>query len=233
MGDFNIINVVTLLSGLVTIAGGVVTTVRFVQERRPSSQTPALPSVQQSIPVPSAPQSATPAQAAPGDARSNAPPSPYIPSPYQPTPSVPHYPPAANVPYQPYPGAIPEPSTVSGVQPQGISKRPTSLWVIAIGGIVTQVLWIVVMILVGRPNYAWKYDPTIGAWYTATVFPALILNIVFLIYAAVKAIQLRRWGWLAELIGGTVVGLIFFSGIAIIIFGLFVPDHRRNKPEIP
>jgi hypothetical protein len=231
MGDFSLVNFVTLLASFVTILGGVATTARFVQQLRSTSHTQAPPSVQQPVTVPQRTQPDTSPQAVQSAtvARPNLPPPQPTPTPYQPAPSVPYYPPAPNLPYRPYPGILPAPSTVSGAQPQGGHKRPASFLVIALGGFVTQVLWVVVMILVGLPNYAWKNDPTVSMWYDIVLFPTLILNIAFLVYAVVKASQLRRWGWLIEAVVGTAAGLLAFSGVALIIFGLLVPTHRREQ----
>lgn len=208
-----LITIAQFVAAIVTIIGGFGTAVRVVQQVMPA-RTKTQP---EPIRVPvSMPQAADVQGSAPTAASSPAPNVPAVP------PSAPDPLPAASVPTPAFPQPAPSYGAVASAPIQQTrigQKRRVSFLVIALAGILTQGLWFASLFIAAGNN---------------DLLFAMLVNLIFVIYAATKAIQLRRWGWLAEVILGTLAGFLFLSGVALIIFGLFAPSHpRESRASIP
>ncbi len=222
MGD--LLAIVTMISGIVTIITGGVTIASFARQR--NAMLPSGPAAQAPQPV-AVPQQAQPhsVEQAPAGIptfpRSDAPAAPPLPAAEQP-----YIAPA--IPYQSAPAmpAMPMPS-----QPAHVRRRFVSYPLPALGGLVAQIFFTIWLVLISQTdasgNELWRTDATVDTWSNITFGIAFILAVGLLIYAIVKTIRLRRWGWLVGSVVGTFAGFIAFSGIALIIFGLWAPTTRR------
>lgn len=218
-----LITIAQFVAAIVTIIGGFGTAVRVVQQVMPA-RTKTQP---EPIRVPvSMPQAADVQGSAPTAASSRAPSVPAVP------PSAPDPLPAASVPTPAFPQPAPSYGAVASAPIQQTrigQKRRVSFLVIALAGILTQGLWFASLFIAAGNN-----DLSTARVVGFLGFFAMLVNLIFVIYAATKAIQLRRWGWLAEVILGTLAGFLFLSGVALIIFGLFAPSHpRESRASIP
>jgi hypothetical protein len=79
--------------------------------------------------------------------------------------------------------------------------------------------------------YPLYFDLVNGSSDTIVALGVIACSVVVIsctIYAVVKAIQLRRWGWLAAI----VVGFVLIGGFIAVIFSLAGPTQQRTRTKV-
>ena len=117
------------------------------------------------------------------------------------------------------------------------SRRLVKHPVITIGGVVGQSLIILSLVIVvvtsaqaaGATDVSGQTDsnPDAALWGVFFATAGTLVVLIFYICALVVSARLRRWGWFIGILLGAPAGFLTFSGIAIIVFGIWCPADRR------